>query len=550
MLLAVLKCLQESHSREEKGGAGAEDEDDTAAQQAPKKTIKALKPLATALADVSIISINDDAADTATTHTEDAGDADVSTATVEAAAAHAATIDSHDTNTEEQGAAKPAEVTKKMKKLGMIVATGDGDGALGSGATESGDAGAGAGAVAEGSASNPADSTPAKPAAKKFAGLKPAMKPLVPKMKSSSAAAADGAGDEASEGGGGAGAGEEGEGGEDKPVKVKKPRKSKAPVPATADASVDGAPATVLKVKRAPTAYLLFSTDHRAEVLAANPGLPFAEVGKKLGEMWAAADADTKAAYQAKHEAQKAALAAEGPVAVPVLQKKAKKAKPAAAAEAPEAAEAGSADAEGDAEMQGSSTASVKKLKPLLMMKPSNDTKPKASKVEKEAKKAAAKAERDAAAAEKQQAKAPAKAPSTAKPSRKRRRDDGEVEYADDMSDDERGDDSDSGDEKGSDEAGVPAASGRRARKHKEPQVDESEIIRVYDPRAELMEQIAKKKAAGDKRVDVSSAAPTTAASATATPLTPDTHLCLPRYLAGELAALDWLHELPPLPVQ
>ena len=49
------------------------------------------------------------------------------------------------------------------------------------------------------------------------------------------------------------------------------------------------------KPKRAPSAYIIFSTEKRTEVKAANPEATFGELGKILGQMWASMDEKTKA---------------------------------------------------------------------------------------------------------------------------------------------------------------------------------------------------------------------------------------------------------------
>ncbi|RYH14059.1 hypothetical protein EON65_34245 [archaeon] len=48
------------------------------------------------------------------------------------------------------------------------------------------------------------------------------------------------------------------------------------------------------KVKRAPTAYILFSNAHRAEVKEQNPDISFTDVGKTLGEKWNALSPEEK----------------------------------------------------------------------------------------------------------------------------------------------------------------------------------------------------------------------------------------------------------------
>jgi hypothetical protein len=47
--------------------------------------------------------------------------------------------------------------------------------------------------------------------------------------------------------------------------------------------------------KRAPSPYIIFCSEKRAEVKAANPDATFGEMGKMLGQMWAALDEKEKA---------------------------------------------------------------------------------------------------------------------------------------------------------------------------------------------------------------------------------------------------------------
>lgn len=59
--------------------------------------------------------------------------------------------------------------------------------------------------------------------------------------------------------------------------------------------------------KRPQTAFFLFSADHRAEAKSQLPeGSRVGDVAKKLGELWADADADTKKKYQDQAEINKA----------------------------------------------------------------------------------------------------------------------------------------------------------------------------------------------------------------------------------------------------
>jgi hypothetical protein len=55
------------------------------------------------------------------------------------------------------------------------------------------------------------------------------------------------------------------------------------------------------KAERAATAkvspYIKFSTQRRADVIAANPGIAFTDVARKLGEMWRGLSSAEKAKY-------------------------------------------------------------------------------------------------------------------------------------------------------------------------------------------------------------------------------------------------------------
>ncbi len=51
------------------------------------------------------------------------------------------------------------------------------------------------------------------------------------------------------------------------------------------------------KVARAPSGYMLFCKDKRAEVKAANPGIEFGAIGKALGDMWKALTDEQKKPY-------------------------------------------------------------------------------------------------------------------------------------------------------------------------------------------------------------------------------------------------------------
>lgn len=49
------------------------------------------------------------------------------------------------------------------------------------------------------------------------------------------------------------------------------------------------------KAKRAPSPYIIFSTEKRPGVKESNPNASFGELGKILGAMWAAMDDKAKA---------------------------------------------------------------------------------------------------------------------------------------------------------------------------------------------------------------------------------------------------------------
>ena len=61
-----------------------------------------------------------------------------------------------------------------------------------------------------------------------------------------------------------------------------------APKVSKADAkAVKASKADKPKVKRAPSPYILFCSDKRAEVKKNNPDATFGETGKLLGQLWA-----------------------------------------------------------------------------------------------------------------------------------------------------------------------------------------------------------------------------------------------------------------------
>ena len=77
------------------------------------------------------------------------------------------------------------------------------------------------------------------------------------------------------------------------PPAKKKPAKKAAKKPAAKKAIKKKAPAKKgkkddkPKVKRAPSAYMLFCKKNRAAIVKANPKASFGEVGKLLGAAWA-----------------------------------------------------------------------------------------------------------------------------------------------------------------------------------------------------------------------------------------------------------------------
>lgn len=48
------------------------------------------------------------------------------------------------------------------------------------------------------------------------------------------------------------------------------------------------------KVKRAPSPYIIFCSEKRAEIKKTHPDATFGETGKILGQMWAALDEKSK----------------------------------------------------------------------------------------------------------------------------------------------------------------------------------------------------------------------------------------------------------------
>ncbi|EKX39368.1 hypothetical protein GUITHDRAFT_76406, partial [Guillardia theta CCMP2712] len=57
--------------------------------------------------------------------------------------------------------------------------------------------------------------------------------------------------------------------------------------------------------KKPATSFVMFSNAHREEVKAANPGLSFIDVGKKLGEMWREMDPTVRKEWEDRATAAK-----------------------------------------------------------------------------------------------------------------------------------------------------------------------------------------------------------------------------------------------------
>ena len=56
--------------------------------------------------------------------------------------------------------------------------------------------------------------------------------------------------------------------------------------PAKAKSAAKNAKAAAPKVKRAPSPYIVFCTENRDKIKAANPSATFGELGKLLGAAW------------------------------------------------------------------------------------------------------------------------------------------------------------------------------------------------------------------------------------------------------------------------
>ena len=60
------------------------------------------------------------------------------------------------------------------------------------------------------------------------------------------------------------------------------------------------------RIKRAPSAFILFASAKRPEIKAQQPNASFGEIGRQLGVLWAKIDAKTKAVYQKESQKKKA----------------------------------------------------------------------------------------------------------------------------------------------------------------------------------------------------------------------------------------------------
>ncbi|CAG9321616.1 unnamed protein product [Blepharisma stoltei] len=66
-----------------------------------------------------------------------------------------------------------------------------------------------------------------------------------------------------------------------------------------------GNPSNTQKLKKPPSAYILFTKDKRAEVKTANPQIKNKDILSELGKMWNAATEEVKAQYSRLAEAEK-----------------------------------------------------------------------------------------------------------------------------------------------------------------------------------------------------------------------------------------------------
>lgn len=105
-----------------------------------------------------------------------------------------------------------------------------------------------------------------------------------------------------------------GSGNEEKPFKKKPKKDISAPKPSSSrkkPGDEDGSKKKKQKKKdpnapkRALSAFMFFSQSEREAVKKSNPGIPFTEVGKVLGERWNKMSAEEKAPYEAKARADK-----------------------------------------------------------------------------------------------------------------------------------------------------------------------------------------------------------------------------------------------------
>jgi hypothetical protein len=76
------------------------------------------------------------------------------------------------------------------------------------------------------------------------------------------------------------------------PAKAEKPVAAKA---AKATKAKKAPKAEGEKVKRAPSAFIIYSNEHREAIKKANPTATFGEIGKLLGAQWSGLDEKAKA---------------------------------------------------------------------------------------------------------------------------------------------------------------------------------------------------------------------------------------------------------------
>lgn len=63
--------------------------------------------------------------------------------------------------------------------------------------------------------------------------------------------------------------------------------------------------------KRPRTAFILYSSDHRASVVRANPNMTFGEIAQEIGNMWVHESKTVQNAYQKKADQDKARYSKE-----------------------------------------------------------------------------------------------------------------------------------------------------------------------------------------------------------------------------------------------